>query len=297
MVAHGLKNFFKSLKHFFIPLGTMFLGMMIGLSILLPGITASISSLIDGVNQLSAKINLDFDALLECVLDEIAALDWNNFSESLHTMISGSWIYEVLMQMLSTILGEDFASLQTEVGALMFNFAGNVISYTATFFAFWVIGFFAGAFLIKILIRRSIVKRSLWKVLLTYFVNSILTTAAVVISVFIFSIWSYGVYISTVITLLLYGMISLFQAYLLFGYRKIKLKNIVNAKNIGLYMLTNTLIFLIAIVFSVLVFLLNALTGFFVGLALIVIAFIVIELNAESYVQNEVKKLAELPSA
>ncbi len=34
MIKQGIKNYFKSLKYFFTPLGTMFLGMMLGFSIL-----------------------------------------------------------------------------------------------------------------------------------------------------------------------------------------------------------------------------------------------------------------------
>lgn len=296
MVVNGLKNFFKSLKYFFTPLGTMFLGMMIGFSILLPGIVSSVSSLIDGVNKLYANINLDFDVLLSNVLDEVNALDWNNVSASLHTLLSAAWLKDMVTQALSTIIGADFATLQAETTVIMNAFTGQVTTSIVAFIAFWILGFLAGFFLIKVLIRRDIARRSIWKRMLAYFINSLLTTATVVLCMFIFSVWEYSIFISSVLTLLLYGCFSLLQAYLLFGHGKIKLKNTVNVKNIGLYMLTNVLIFLIAVVFSVLAYLINAVMGIFVGLALLVIAFIVIELNAESYVQSEVKKLTELPT-
>lgn len=296
MVVNGLKNFFKSLKYFFTPLGTMFLGMMIGFSILLPGIVSSVSSLIDGVNVLYSNINLDFDVLLSNVLDEVNALDWNNVSASLHTLLSAAWLKDMVMQALSTVIGTDLATLQAETTVIMNAFTEQVTMSIVAFIVFWILGFLAGFYLIKFLIRRDIARRSLWKLMLAYFINSLLTTATVVLCMFIFSVWEYSIFISSVLTLLLYGGFALLQAYLLFGHGKINLKNTVNVKNIGLYMLTNVLIFLIAVAFSVLAYLINAVMGIFVGLALLVIAFIVIELNAESYVQSEVKKLTEFPT-
>ncbi len=49
-------------------------------------------------------------------------------------------------------------------------------------------------------------------------------------------------------------------------------------------MLTNAIIFLISIVFTIAAIAVNSLMGLFVGLSLTIIAFIVISLNAESYV-------------
>ncbi len=81
------------------------------------------------------------------------------------------------------------------------------------------------------------------------------------------------------------------QAYLLYGYKNIKLTEVVNPRTVGLYMLTNALIFLISIAFTVIAVLINAVLGVFVGLAFVVVAFIVIGLNAESYVQSRVTDL------
>lgn len=93
--------------------------------------------------------------------------------------------------------------------------------------------------------------------------------------------------------LLLVGVFALFEAYLIHGFKKIKLKKIVNAKNAGLYMLTNLLIFIISICMTVVAVAINVFTGLFVGLALVVIAFIVIELNAEAYVKAKASEVAK----
>ncbi len=145
-------------------------------------------------------------------------------------------------------------------------------------------GFFAGLAIIQLLIRRDIAKRSVWKYVLAYFIDGLLSTAFVVLCLFVFAIWQASIYISVLIMLLLVGALALIEAYLLHGLKKVRLGVVLNIKNIALYMLTNAIIFLISIVFTIAAIAVNSLMGLFVGLSLTIIAFIVISLNAESYV-------------
>ena len=49
MIKQGLKNYFKSLRHFFTPLGTMFLGIMLGLSVAAADTVTAASALTEGI--------------------------------------------------------------------------------------------------------------------------------------------------------------------------------------------------------------------------------------------------------
>ena len=42
MIKNGLKSFFKSLKYFFTPFGTLALGVILGLSVAIPLMSAAI---------------------------------------------------------------------------------------------------------------------------------------------------------------------------------------------------------------------------------------------------------------
>ena len=290
-VKQGLKNYASGLKYFFTPLGTMFLGMMIGLSILLPGVLSASSTLIDGIKALAESVNLDYNVLISNIGTSMQTLDWTKPLEAFRTMLSVDWLKSTMAQVLHTILGTDFETFQAEIFVLIDNFAAAVKLNFIAFIIFWVLGFIAGYFLLKFQIRRKIAKRSIWRFLLATSINSILTSAFMITALILLFMWRWSIIISAILIVLLVSLFALLEAFIVHGQKGIPLKSIVNVRNAGLYALTNSLIFLISILITVVVYLINFMTGLFVGLTLIEIATIVTGLNAESFVISSFEKI------
>ena len=99
-------------------------------------------------------------------------------------------------------------------------------------------------------------------------------------------------------SLLLFGFISLLEAYIVHGLGKVEFRRVVNFKNILRLIATNLLIFAAA---AAMVALLTALTntfvGIFVGVSLLEIAFIVVGMNAEAYVKSFAALVASAPDS
>lgn len=286
MLKKSIKNYFQSLKHFFTPLGTMFLGMMIGISILVPGIISAASELAGGIEELADHVNLDFNLLGENLWNTVLSLDWNDPLGAFKTMLSWEWINDALSNALAAILGTDLETFATRIGELVGMFTASVVAYIIVFFLFWILGFIAGFILIRFLIRRSIARRSVWKFVLSTVIGSVLSALLVALCLWIYTLWQSSIYISAIIILLLVGLFAFLQAYLLYGIKKVRFTEVVNLKNIGFYLLSNVIIFAVSICFTLIALAVNSLMGLFVGLSLIEIAIIVINLNAESYVQE-----------
>lgn len=293
MIKQGLKNYFVSLKYIFTPLGTMFLGMMLGFSVLLPGVIAAVHTLVVGVKELASHVNLDFGLMFDYLWEAVQSLDWNDPLAAFETMISSQWLNDVMTRILQTILGTDFETFQTYIVELVAGFIGQVAACVLVFFVFWILGFIAGFFIIKFQIRRTVARRSLWKLILAYFINALTTTALVVVCAILFGKWKPSIYLSVIVSFFFVGTTEMLQAYLLYGCKKISFISAVNPATVGLYMLTNALIFLISIAFTLIALLINTVLGVFIGLAFVVIAFIVIGLNAESYIQARVSALSD----
>ncbi len=287
MIKQGIKNYFKSLKYFFTPLGTMFLGMMLGFSILLPGIVNAASDMITAVKQLADNIDLDVNSMFNQLWDSVKALGWESPLEAIKTMFTSQWLNEELTKILASILGTDFDTFKNQLVDIVKDFGAQVTVNIAIFIFFWILGFATGFSLVKFLIRRDIARRSLFKLVLANVLNSLLSSALVVLSLWLFTLWEYSIIISLILLLILVGIFALLEAYLIHGFKKIKLKDTVNAKNAGLYMLSNLIIFVISICLTLIAVAINKILGLFVGLSLVVIAFIVIELNAEAFVKSK----------
>lgn len=284
MLKRSVRNYFVSLKYFFTPLGTMFLGMMIGFSILVPGIISATSELIGGVKKLSESVQLDFGILFENMWQSVQALPWDDPEQAIGTLFSAQYLNKMLTQALETILGTDFETFQMQIAELVSVYIVQIIVLIVLFFTFWLLGFIAGNMLTKYLIRRKIAKRSLWKWFIAYLINAILTAALTLLCLYLFLLWHSSIFLSVIASMFLSGIFSLLEAYLLYGYKKIALKTIVNVKNAGLYLLGNLLVILISVCLSLLAFVVNAILGIFAGLTFIGIALAVTGMNAESYV-------------
>lgn len=294
MLKKGIKNFLSSLKYFFTPLGTMFLGIMIGFSVLVPGVIAAVNQLGVNISQLAQNVNLDVALLGDNLWTAVRSLDWDEPITALQTLASSEWINDVLTKALTTILGTDFETFKEQITNYVVVFCGDVVASVAVFFVCWLFGFIAGHALTRILIRRNIAKRSVWKFILAYILNSTLSAAYVVATLIVFSLWAYSIIFAIILAILLSGIAALLQAYLLYACRKLPLKQIVNIKNAGLLTLTNLIIFALSTCLTLIALTINALMGLFVGLSIFAIALTVINLNAESFVIEQVNDLSVL---
>lgn len=287
MLKQGIKNYFKSLKYFFTPLGTMFLGMMIGFSVLIPTVFGAVKELAAGINTLSENVNLDFHELFNRLWAMVTELSWETDVENaFRTLFSTQWLNDALTEALSTILGSDFETFKAAITTLCNDFLAAIASGIFVFFAFWVQGFIVGYVITKFLIRRTIAKRSLWKKILFAFINSILTTAFLFVCAYLSMLWNAGIPLVIVMAIIFVSFFSLLEAYLMYGVKKLKFKSVVNAKNIGLYILTNLIIFAISVCFSLIAIAINKIMGLFVGLSLAVITILVVSMNSESYLKS-----------
>lgn len=286
-----------NLKYIFVPMGTVALGLVFGLSVLIPGALASASVLVDSVAEILEGIPLDLDALLSSVTDSAGELEWSDPVTAVQTMFSDDWLTAALSRAVGALVG-DVGAYSSELGAAAGVFAGAMGSYFATLVIFVFLGFLLGYFLLKIFIRRNMARRAFWKYLLISLTDSLITASLVAVSVYLLSLWQPSVFISTSVSLLLFGFISLLEAYIVHGLGKVEFKSVVNFKNILRLIATNLLIFAAA---AAMVALLTALTntfvGIFVGVSLLEIAFIVVGMNAEAYVKSFAALVASAPDS
>ena len=88
MVWKGIKNYFINLKHYFSPLGAFALGIVLGISVLIPGTIASLQYLVLSISQVTGNVNFNFRAFLDCLAEAVGQLDWENPSDALDVVLS-----------------------------------------------------------------------------------------------------------------------------------------------------------------------------------------------------------------
>jgi len=292
MVRLGLKNFWVNLKYFFTPLGTLFLGLIIGLSIAVPTSVSAVGELIDEINKL-AETELNTKALTDEISKIIFSLDWNNPSECFALFFDTEWLIDSITECLNALIGTSVDVEAEIVLELITNSALSVFVGAVGILTFGILGMVAGYYILAIFVRREMAKRALWKRFLLALAESIINSLVALFFLFITSLWRQGGILFLILALIIYGLTALFEAYLVHGLKKVQLKHIVTLVNIGKLFLTNILIFAISIAVAWLAsVIVNTVTGIVVGLAILEIAVLVVNLNAEAFVKTAAEQTA-----
>ena len=286
MIRQGIKHFFTHLKYVFTPLGTLFLGIVLSLTLFIPGLLEVVRHLVNGVNQLSQNTQLDISILYTTMVDAIAYLDWNNWQEAIQTMFSSDWLEQCLYEAITQVIGENSAYVE-QIVALIQESLGQLIGLMIVCFLFILVGLASGILLTKMWIRRSIARRKWWKYFIITFIDTVLNVTLIALCLWFVGLWLPSGLLFTLFSLLLSGAVALFEAYLVHGWKKVSFKSVVTMKNIIQLCISNSLVAFIAIMMiSILGIIFNGVVAFICGIGLFTVATSIVNLNAEAYVKS-----------
>ncbi len=290
MIGQGLKNYIKNLKFVFNPLGTIALGFVFGLSILIPVIMSSANTLVESVKSIFSNANIDLTALKESVISAFQALNWSEPLEAIKLMLSRDWLMQTLQMSLSTFV-ESMDVYTVPLTAAIDTFCVSVFAAFVGLIMFVIFGVIGGYFLVKCFVRRNTVKRTFKKYILANIIDTLLSFLIIFVCAWLYTLWKYSIFISVFFAFIIFGAIALFEAYLIHGRKKVHRADIVNVKNIvKLFVVDMFILAITALLVMLLILITNLYVGIFVGIALVQIAFVVIGINAESYVVELVAK-------
>ncbi len=289
MIGKGIKNYFINLKYYFIPLGAFALGVVIGLSALVPATVSSVNNLAKVATEISGSASVDVGALFDRLSDAVLALDWTKPADAVRTVCSKEWLGETFHACLISFVpgSETYAAQIVDAVA---SAVETVVSGFVVLVFFAVLGIIGGYALTKFLVRRNMARRAWWKYFLASFIETLINAAFIVVTAWLRFLWAPGSVIFAVVSLGLMGVAALVEAYILHAWKKLDWRKAVNIKNTGMLLLTDLIILVIAFAAFAALAEINAVVGVFAGLPFLLIALLVMSLNAEAYVKGVVEK-------
>lgn len=297
MIKSGLKNYFKSYRYFFVPLGALALGVVAAISVMLPLIGAAIREFVRGAGEIAKSHSLDWNAVKDTLIAAFRDLDWAHPQQMMNEVFTKEYLSGLLQSCATAAIG-DTAVWREEINALVSSSISKLTGALIAGAVFVALGIFVAFFVTKRLIRHDVAKRKGWKVLLVAFVDALLNITVVAFGVWLVVKVKAFVLISLCLVVLLYGAISFFEAYLVHGYKKVPFKEIFRIKNFfKLFLLALIEIAIMAAIVAIVFALTNAMIGIFVGFGVFLITQSCISLNAEAYVkgQADARKDASTP--
>lgn len=293
MIKSCLKNFFVNLKFIFTPLGVMFLGALSGFAVLVSSVTSAVTELADCVTKLLSSTTLDGSALLESIASAVIALDWSDLSSVLAAVTDREWLSSVLGGGVRALI-VDYDAHVAEITECVTSAVNVVVGGVVGFFLLTLLGFAAGYAITSMFIRRESVSGSVWKTILSAAFGAVIATlllmALTALSELVGAWWAFAIIV------VLGSAITLAEAYLLHGVKRVKFTSVFNPRNIvGLLVSHLAIIAITALLIVLVEFAFGALCGLFTGLSLLTVAAIVMNVNAEAYVSGLAGKAKPQP--
>ena len=294
LVGKGILNYLKSLKYYFIPIGCFALVVVLGLSIIIPIIYKQLttfgSELASIVQENISTFNIE--DTISYVVNDVTSLDWSNQGKALETVTNSTYIQNLVINSLKAGI-KDYSQVESHITDLFTKTSKGIVNTIFLFISFLYFGLLLGFMITKFQIRRNIAQRKFWKMFLINFIDSLINATIVSGVIYLLILWKVTIFISIPLLLILYAFINLFEAYIVQGYKKVELKEVLKIINVLKLILTFLCILLIAAAFSALaIFITKWVAGLFISLPFIVIALIVNSLNAEAYVKEVVENKA-----
>ena len=289
MLYNSLKNYFNCLVYIFVPLGCMFLGFLCGASILMRGVAEQFTVLVEETERLLPELESDFSVLGSFFLQEIGKLDWENPVSTLGYILESDWIPLKIQEFVG--LSEELSvAFIAEMRPVIENLATSLLFHLVGFIAFLVLSGLLGYLMTSYVVRKNTVRRGFLKFLLNGLIDALLSVTLIAFTVWFLSVWNPGAVISGIVSVFVFGFVSLLEAYILHGRGKVPLNKVIGITNCLLLVLSEFLIYAYTALLIIFIYMAtNLIICLTTGIALSEIAFFVIKVNAESYVVEFVK--------
>ena len=291
MIKLGLKNYFKSYRLFFIPIGALSLGIVIGLSVMIPMLWSAVRDFVMGVAEAVGNVSFHWDEVKDTMFSSIEGLSWTDPQALADEVVNAGYWEELLRECASVALG-DISKVEAEMEALAKTAMTTIAGGAMLFVFFTAVGAYVGYFVTRSMIRTGVAKRSFLKSIVAGVVSTVINLTIIAAGAVLIAKSKQYASLSVLLTVLVYGAAAFLEAYFVQGFNKVPFKKVMQIKNIFLLAILNVIeIVIMIVVIALLYALTNPAIAVYAGVSVLIITISCMQLNAEAYV----KSLADNP--
>ena len=284
MIWQNLKNYFKCLKFYFVPLGIMSIFTVIGLYFGITGMINTVTNAFKQIGEIAKTAKIDWNAIWNTLLAQIQTIDFNqDINGVIGTVTSPNWITNALVNVAKSVFGE--SSVVEDVQNIIIYATGQVIGQFIFIFVMLILGFILGIFVVKLLVRKQLTSVKMWKVVLLSFVDALFWGLLAILFNYLASLASWVGIVLAIIFFLSFMFICLLEGYLFYGVKKISLKKVLAVKNVfKLYLIELIILAICAATTIISILIFNVVVGLYLAIPVIEISLSAISMCAEGYV-------------
>ena len=293
VLKNCLKNLLINLKYYFVPLGFLMFFIVIGLSVGIPIVIASIKDTFNGIAVELGGVTFDWTAAFNKIIEKVVALDQSQGIDSiLGTVSNKNWIFSTLTDVARALFGDSIGG--QEIINLLKGCSETIINAFNYIVVMAIIGFVVSVFAMMVTVRKTMTKTG-WIRAIVY---SIIDTAIFIGFVLLYfeikpsAAWvkilvSVGYSLGTI-------FISFAESYFFYGFKKLKVKEVINIKNILLCLLGNILVLILGVGLTLIpIIVIPWYGGLILAVPFVEIVFLVIHLNSDGYIGELAREKSE----
>lgn len=282
MIPTCIKNFFKSLGFYFVPLGILSFFTILTLAYIIP---SSINVVKDTFQQIAVKVSstsFDWDRIQGVLMNKVMELSQQDPTALIALLTTPDSLVALLREVAQEAFGLE--SLTNEIVQLLQDCVTQLMGYIILLIAMMVVGFFLGLVVLNLLVRSFLTHTNVFKALLMSIIEGIVGVLVLLVVNKIQNVQGWVLILISVAILLGSLAFSLLESYVFYGIKKVPFKKVFNIKNIITLLVGDIIIIALGIASVALCFLAKDLfIAIFIAIPFILLTTAVLRINAASY--------------
>lgn len=298
LIKNASKNFISNAVYIFIPMGIIYLFLLIGINFFISGFVQSlgttISSLSDLIKTSAESSSASVNEFISYTLTELRGN--GDIIEILKRVLNPQWVRNVFEGFFA-LLNESTEGFETQFTQIVNDFIRVNITYLIVTIIFCALGVILANFATGYAIRRRTAKRGIKKFIFAHTLFPLFQSLIIIGALFLLIIIKlYGILLFAALLFIMSGL-SLINAWFIHRDGNIKLKEILTGKNILSQVVLSLLALLFNVVLTALLLLISPILAVLIMLPVLIYTLKIAEINADSFVCNKLENNNRDPSA
>ncbi len=298
MYRTAFKNFFKNIVYIFVPMGIVYLFLLIALFALFYAFMGQTGEMLTALAELikvsTEQSSADVSEFFAYAFEQI---QWNgNFFDTLREILDTDWLSTTVRGFFET-LNASTEGFDASANAIFSNYSAQISMDLSIAVSIASLGVTLANFMTGWLIRRSAAKRTFKKFIVAHTIVPLVQSAVIIVSTVLLSVIQYYSLLVFAAMVAISCAFSLTSSWLIHGKGKIDIREVLTPKNILQHVGILALSFLIDAVLAVLLFFVSPLLALLLMIPVFIYTFAIVDVNTDSYMLYLVDQKAQAEAA
>lgn len=292
MIKNSLKNFCKNLLYVFIPMGIVYLFLLIAVFSVI-GVTfnaanTAVNSTFELIGSSAEHSQKDAADFLSYAFGQI---DWSgNPLTILKTVLKTSWLADTIKGFVAPFV-QSTEGFDEQLNAIISNFKDSLSTGVTLAATLVVVGVVCANYATRFAVRRKVAKRNFKQFVIAYVVVPIFQTALLAFALWLLATIKLYSLLAFVALIIILGVLSLCTSYLIYG-SGLKLKDVLTFKNILKHFAVLCIMAALNILLAWALWQLSPLFALLLMIPLVIYSANIVDVNTDSYVCNLAAELS-----